>query len=71
MSPTEPTRHDDEVLLTMMHMRDVEGLTARQIGERIGRSKNSVIGALYRQRQDDTDNGHLNGTLKPRWWKCL
>ena len=47
-----------------------EGLTMKQIGERIGRSKNSVIGTVNRIRNEiagQPDTG--NNTMPPRWWE--
>lgn len=38
----------DEDLLLALHLREREGLTYREIGRRVGRSPNAVIGALQR-----------------------
>lgn len=62
----------DEEILMALHLRDHEGMTRREIGERLGRKKNSVIGALNRVDHDvakhDAD-GIQNGTMKPLWWR--
>ena len=62
----------DEELLIALHWRDHDGLSTRQIGERLGRTKNAVIGAFTRIERD-TDaadvSPHLNGTLGPLWWQ--
>jgi chromosomal replication initiation ATPase DnaA len=62
----------DEELLTALHLRDHQGMTTREIGERMGRPHNSVIGALKRVNSEadkhDAD-GIQNGTMKPLWWR--
>ena len=60
----------DEQTLEVLHLHEVEGLTAAQIAPRFGKSKNAIIGIIYRTRAetDATDNGHGNGTMPPRWW---
>lgn len=62
----------DNELLTALHLRDHQGMTTREIGERMGRKRNSVIGALNRVNTDvakhDAD-GIQNGTMKPLWWR--
>lgn len=62
----------DEQLLMALHLRDHEGLMTAEIGERLSRSKNSVVGALNRINRD-TDasdpDGNQNGSMAPLWWR--
>jgi len=48
----EPTRRDDERVLSWLQARE-EGKSMRQIGEAWGVTKNSVIGALNRVKNED------------------
>ena len=48
----EPTRRDDERVLSWLQARE-EGKSMRQIGEAWGVTKNAVIGALNRVKQED------------------
>jgi hypothetical protein len=62
----------DEEILTALHLRDHQRMTRREIGERLGRKKNSVIGVLNRVDQDEAKHdadGIQNGTMKPLWWR--
>lgn len=65
------TRKDDERILHMLDLRDHEGLNTTQIAERMSMTKNAVIGVLNRVTNTfRDDNGHGNGTMPRRWWKC-
>lgn len=46
------------------------GWTFEAIGQHLGRSRNSIAGALRRVKAetDATDCGNHNGTLPARWW---
>jgi hypothetical protein len=62
----------DHELLRALHWRDHENLTTREIGERLGRTKNAIIGALCRIERDTDQHDlspRLNGTMPPLWWK--
>lgn len=61
----------EQHILIALHLRDHEGMTCREIGERLGRTKNAVIGCLRRvdEETDASDNGHLNGSMCPLWWQ--
>jgi len=48
----EPTRRDDERVLAWLRARE-EGQSMRQIGESWGVTKNAVIGALNRVKNED------------------
>jgi len=48
----EPTRRDDDRVLSWMQARE-EGHSMRQIGEAWGVTKNAVIGALNRVKNED------------------
>ena len=60
----------DEQILEILHLHEVEGLTASEIAPRFRKTKNAIVGLIYRTRTetDLTDNGHGNGTMPPRWW---
>lgn len=69
------SRDDDLCLLEMLHLRDVDRLTNKEVGSRFGISKGAVIGKLSRinkatdaiacrcQRKENRDGG-----MPPRWW---
>ena len=62
----------DREILQILHLKDVEGLTCRAIGERFGKSKNAIIGLLSRvnKETDASDpDGNGNGTMPPGWWR--
>lgn len=47
-----------------------EGLSMKAVGERIGRSKNSVIGTINRIRNEIAGQSETgNNTMPPRWWE--
>lgn len=60
----------DMQLLEVVHLHEVEGLSAALIGKRMGRTKSAICGIIFRVRTetDATHNGHGNGTMPPRWW---
>lgn len=60
----------DIELLTMLDLRDHEGMSGSGIAERMGRSKNSVVGAMNRiDKAMVGDSGVGNGTMPRKWWK--
>lgn len=42
----------DDEMLTALHLMDDEGLTAEQVGRRVGRPRNSVLGIRHRVKTD-------------------
>jgi hypothetical protein len=59
---------DDETLLRALHMRDIEGLTRREIAQRLGRGRNSWASILHRI-DSATEPSEHDGTLSPAWWR--
>lgn len=60
----------DEEILLALDLRDNEGMTMEQIGQRLGRSRNAVSGMMHRINQAmKDDNGVGNGTMPRKWWK--
>jgi hypothetical protein len=67
-----PTRSDDERHLMMLHLRDMEGMSASRIAERMGTTKSAVLGVLQRQQRGDPWHAKTtagDGTMKPLWWR--
>lgn len=62
----------DEEMLTALHLRDREFLSAAKIAKRLNRSRSAVLG-LFHRIEHETDfadvSPHLNGTMPERWWK--
>jgi hypothetical protein len=62
----------DEDMLTALHLRDHLGMDYTAIGARFGRTKSAIAG-LMKRIDDETNKAdvtpHLNGTMKPMWWK--
>ena len=60
----------DEQILEVLHLHEVEGLTASEIAPRYRKTKNAILGMIFRIRTetDATDNGHGNGSMPARWW---
>lgn len=66
----------DQQLLEALDLRDNHGMTLEKIGQRFGRTKNSMVGALHRlnvetaqhecfcEKSENKDGGMPNG-----WWK--
>jgi len=52
-------------------MRDIEGMSFREIAKAIYRDKGSVVSKYsdINRATNVSDNGLMNGTMKPRWWK--
>lgn len=70
----------DKDLLQWMHWRDHDKLSMQEIGDRVGRPRNSIIGGLNRVNlalriADDespcaaTKPENKDGGMKPLWWK--
>ena len=68
-------RASDDLVLHMLDLSDGDKLTAKQIAERVGITRNAVIGTLYRIRNEPDlpckckKNANKNGGMKRRWWK--
>lgn len=67
--------YDDEVALWVLHLMDVEGLSATQAGRRLGLGRNSVLGLRHRVHVDlakseagDPRPRRHDGTEPPLWW---
>ena len=59
----------DAEMLEMLHLREIDGLSCAQAGERIGRNKNEVIGMHNRIGAAQEPGGAGDGTMPPRWWQ--
>ncbi|MEI4470942.1 hypothetical protein [Frigidibacter sp. MR17.24] len=62
----------DQQLLQMLEWRE-DGASMQAIGNRLGRSRNAVIGALNRLRADDQPclcrkPENRDGGMPRRWW---
>ena len=62
----------DKQILTALDLADNEGMFAKDIGDRLGCSKNTIIGAMDRARK--AADKHFppcsaDGTLPRQWWK--
>lgn len=68
------SREDDLVILRLLHMRFVDGLTAKKAGEKFGLTKNAVIGKQSRVLNDKTacyckKPENKDGALATDWWE--
>jgi len=70
MSGQKQSLSDIEIL-EALDLRDNDGLTMAQIGARLNKTKNAMIGLLSRVSKEteayDYD-GNQNGTLERKWW---
>lgn len=78
MSP-DPTRADDERLLSMLDARDFEGMTSPKIAERFSTTRSAVCGHFARiknaekavEKEAIKNNQPFltgDGTMKRKWW---
>lgn len=61
----------DFEILDALHLLDHAGLTAAEVGRRMGVSKGAILGLSYRTRHDSLRHFPSvadDGTLPPRWW---
>lgn len=58
----------DEELLEALTLV-AQGWTRKAIGDRIGRSKNAVIGTLNRIQNEEVYGSVGNGTMNSEWWR--
>ena len=59
----------DAQILEVLHMRDHDGLSAKEIAAKTGRTKNSIVGLWNRIRENEHDGDAGDGTMPPRWWE--
>lgn len=62
----------DAEMLTALHLYYAEGLSARAVAERLGRSWNAtraMLSKVNRETDKHDLSPHLNGTMKADWWK--
>lgn len=66
----------DEEVLNIMHLAENEGLPYKMIGERYGVAKNSIVGVINRIKKAISEvedlcvkPEHMDGGMKPKWWK--
>ena len=62
----------DQQLLEIMALHEIDGLTAREIAARFGKTRSAICGIIHRINTE-TDlhdlTPHRNGTMPARWWK--
>lgn len=68
-------RAKDMLHLQIMHLRENEGLSMRQVAEHLGLRRNQVIGLVHRiNRAADAEpcachlKRNKDGGMKPLWW---
>lgn len=62
----------DEQILTVLDLKDNEGWTLEQIGQRYGKTRSAIAGLINRVRADEEKHdqeGIQNGTMPRKWWK--
>ena len=75
MGHRQPTRADDEEILTMLDLRDGDGLGMGTIGKRMGKSKGAVSGVFHRVRTEEIKDckcrkaANKDGGMGRGWWK--
>lgn len=75
MSSPPPTRADDEALLAMLDLRDGEGMSARQIAARVGKTRSAVCGAFARVKNEEVTEcrcerpDNRDGAMGRGWWR--
>ncbi len=57
----------DAEILHILDLRDI-GLTCREIGKRVGATKDAIIGLLFRINADTEPSEH-DGTMPSGWWR--
>tara|TARA_R110001632_G_scaffold131201_1_gene245446 strand:- start:1741 stop:1956 length:216 start_codon:yes stop_codon:yes gene_type:complete len=58
----------DEDLLEVLSLIS-QGWTRKAVGQRVGRSKNSVIGTLHRIQNEEAYGSAGDGTMPSEWWR--
>lgn len=77
MSRSRPNRQwTDAEMLEVLHMRDHRGMTAKEIADNLGVTKNAIIGLWHRVAKATDgawdgagDNGTGNGSMPDDWWR--
>lgn len=59
----------DERILEALHLKDNEGMTAKAVAERMGVTRNSVIGMIHRIKVAEVDGDAGDHSMPPRWWR--
>jgi len=59
----------DEEILEVLALRDVDGLSAKEIALMFGTTKNSIIGLWNRIAKAQESGDYGDGTMPARWWK--
>lgn len=57
----------EEEILHILDLHENEGLTCEAIGNRTGRTKNSIVGMIYRIKKATKPSEH-DGTMPRKWW---
>lgn len=75
MSQPHGIKWSDQDLLQIMHLTDVEGLSRKQLAERLGKTTNSIVGVISRiNRESDihtcqcVKSKNKDGGMPPKWW---
>ena len=58
----------DAEILRILDLCD-SGMTCREVGERVGTTKNAIIGLTGRIRTDTEPSRH-DGTMPSGWWRA-
>jgi hypothetical protein len=65
----------DHDMLAALALQDVDGLSAQEIGTRLGATRNAVLGMFKRVRDDDAKvpdqclrPENCDGGMPARWW---
>ena len=58
----------DAEILRILELRDL-GLSCREVGARVGTTKNAIIGLTGRIRNDTEPSRH-DGTMPSGWWRA-
>ena len=75
MAGTPKTRADDERVLRILHMLEVDGLSATEVGKRLGITRSAVLGYKHRALVEGyapstaTRPENQDGALGPLWWQ--
>jgi hypothetical protein len=69
----QTSRADDELLLTMLDMRDHEGVRPADIAAQVGKSKSAVCGLFHRVRVQEVGGEcrkpeNREGGMPRKWW---
>lgn len=69
MAGSHPTRWSDQEILTMLDLRDNEGMSVADIARRFKVTRNTVLGIMHRVKRDEKPGAEKHhGTMPRRWW---